>query len=144
MEPLMYAAILQELERLGSPMPCFARVEGSLCLLPEKTRPPYDADLHDLMRRVLRTAGEKVALDQAVRVIPALWRRLPKSARMHCAQSPDDVWPTAFAACLLTGDGQAAEAKRYLNACSVPLRGYMPKSFAARVDNSCPMATMSI
>ncbi|MBQ7455961.1 MAG: hypothetical protein IJS53_05900, partial [Clostridia bacterium] len=45
LSPMQYALVLHALEEMGEPLPCFARVEGRLCLLPQPPRPPYDEDL---------------------------------------------------------------------------------------------------
>ncbi len=124
MQPMMYGVVLSELKSLGSPLPCFARVSGHLCLLPQEERPPYDADLHALVRRLLHdeTVREKVPLDMLTRLVPSAWRRLPESARRHCAQSRDDVWLCAFAAYLILCCCNAEEAELRLARSRTPLR----------------------
>ena len=120
--PMLYGLILHDLEEMGQPLPCFARVEGRLTLLPQKPRPPYDPDLHDLIRALLRDLPESVPLDQVVREVPPLWRALPVSARRHFAQSRDDIWTSAFTARLLIGAGRPAEARERLNRSGCPRR----------------------
>lgn len=107
------AIILQALEEMGAELPCFARVEGRVCLLPPRERPPYDADLHDLIRRLLRDVKDEAPLSVFVYNVPALWRSLPESARRHYAKEKDDVWLSAFAAYvhLCAGKADAAEAR---------------------------------
>lgn len=109
--PMMYALILDELKTMGEPLPCYARPDGRLCLVPPRKRPPYDADLHDLVRELLRRNHGSAALDVVSRQVPQLWRSLPESARRHYAQSRDQVWVTAFSAYLLmeAGDPIAAD-----------------------------------
>lgn len=114
--------ILAALDDMGAPSPRFARVDGRLCLLPQKPLPPYDADLHELVRLLIRRAKGKVPLDRILRDVPKAWRALPQSARAHCALSGDDVWPTAFLAYLYTCVGEDAAAKRCLAGRPVPLR----------------------
>lgn len=121
LQPMQYAVILNALEALHSPMPCFARVDGRLALLPQKPRPPYDGDLHDLIRRLLRDMSDP-PLDLIVREAPPLWRRLPESARRHCAQSRDGVWPAAFAAYLTLCAHGAAAAEKKLSDSKLPRR----------------------
>ena len=120
--PMLVAVILNKLEQAGQPLPCFARAEGRLCLLPQKPRPPYDGDLHDLIRRLLRGLPEGVSLEDVVRRVPSAWKKLPESARRHCAQSADGVWPDAFSAYLMTLAGDAAGARSYLAQCDCPRR----------------------
>ena len=120
--PMLYALILNALTEAGEPLPCLARVQGRLCLLPQKPRPPYDADLHDLIRRLLRLTDGSVALDTIVEETPDAWNRLPESARRHCAQSEDNVWPAAFAAYLSACEGRGEEADEWLNCSRHPRR----------------------
>jgi len=115
--PVMCAVILNALEQLREPLPCFARVEGRLCLIPAPPRPPYDADLHDLIRRLLRAMPEGVSLEEVVRRVPPAWRQLPESARRHCAQSRDAVWPNAFSAYLQAANGDDSAAESFINHC---------------------------
>lgn len=124
LQPILYGAALNELHSLGEPLPCFARIKGHLCLLPQQERAPYDADLHALIHRLLHDAAvrEQVSLDAITRLIPAIWRRLPESARRHCAQSRDDVWLSAFAAYLLLCCRGAQTAEGRLAASRTPLR----------------------
>lgn len=122
MAPMQYAAILHALEEMGSPMPCFARVRGRLCLLPQKIKPPYDADLHELIRRQIHLLRGRVPLGVVVREMPSAWRRLPESARKHCAQARDDVWMTAFAAYLLMKSGREETAHAYIRRSRRPMR----------------------
>ena len=109
--PVLYALILDELKEMGEPLPCYARPDGRLCLVPPRRRPPYDADLHDLVRELLHRNHGSAALDVVARQIPQLWRRLPESARRHYAQCRDGVWLTAFSAYLMleAGDPMAAD-----------------------------------
>lgn len=120
--PLLYGVILSQMQDMGQPLPCFARVDGRLMLVPPKVRPPYDANLHELIRTLLRDLPESVSLDAVVREVPPLWARLPLSAQRHCAQSRDDIWPTAFTAYLLLRAGGAGEARSHLNASARPKR----------------------
>ena len=120
--PMMYGLILSTLETLGEPLPCLARVDGRLTLLPQRPRPPYDADLHALIRTLVRDLPQGVFLDQVVREVPPLWRRLPFSARAHCAQSRDRVWPTAFSAYLALRSGSPKDALEILNKSACPKR----------------------
>ena len=120
--PMLYGLILSFLEEKGEPLPCFARVDGRLTLLPQKPRPPYDADLHDLIHALLRMLPDSVPLDRVVSEVPSLWYSLPSSARRHCAQSADSVWPDAFAACLTLLCGDAEDARKQLRACARPRR----------------------
>lgn len=120
--PMMYGLILSTLETLGEPLPCLARVDGRLTLLPQRPRPPYDADLHALIRTLVRDLPQGVFLDQVVREVPPLWRRLPFSARAHCAQSRDRVWPTAFSAYLALRSGSPKNALEILNKSACPKR----------------------
>jgi len=113
LSPTNRGMIFEALRYLGSPMPCFAREDGRLYLLPQKPRPPYDGDLHDLIRRLLRLMEGSVPLDVVVREVPPLWQRLPESARRHCAESADDVWPRAFAA-YLSGCAGDRQPRRWL------------------------------
>ena len=122
LEPMQYAVILNALEKLHSPMPCFARVDGRLTLLPQKPRPPYDSHLHDLVRRLLREVEGEVPLDLVVREVPPLWYRLPESARRHCAQERDSVWPQAFGAYLTLCAQGATAAEKRLDNSSLPMR----------------------
>ena len=122
MPPVQCASILHALERMGSPLPCFARVEGRLCLVPSKQRPPYDGDLHDLMRELIHRLHGRVSLDTLVKEVPPAWHCLPESARKHCAQHADDVWQTAFAAYLLLKSGQSEEAQAEFTQSHRPMR----------------------
>lgn len=122
MPPVQCASILHALEQMGSPLPCFARVEGRLCLVPSKQRPPYDGDLHDLMRELIHRLHGRVSLDTLVKEVPPAWHCLPESARKHCAQHADDVWQTAFAAYLLLKSGQSEEAQAELTQSHRPMR----------------------
>ena len=38
--PVLYALILDELKEMGEPLPCYARPDGRLCLVPPRRRPP--------------------------------------------------------------------------------------------------------
>lgn len=120
--PMVYAVMLSALKDMGSPLPCFARVEGRLCLLPQKPRPPYDEDLHVLFRRLLRDVGERVPLDLMVSLVPEMWKMLPESARRHVSQSRDDVWLSAFSAYLIFRSGDTEGAKERLVRSKTPLR----------------------
>ena len=120
--PLVYGLILSFFQEIGAPLPCFARVEGRLMLLPQKPRPPYDADLHELIRCLLREIPDSVPLDSVVRLVPSLWRRLPMSARRHCAQSRDRVWIMAFTAFLMIRAGMTDIANERILACKTPRR----------------------
>ena len=119
---MLYGVILSFFQEAKEPLPCFARVEGRLMLLPQKPRPPYDADLHDLIHTLLHELPEEVSLDALVREVPPLWQRLPISARRHCAQSRDRLWPTAFTAYLLLRAGEATKARERLGSCKCPRR----------------------
>ena len=119
---MMYALILDELKTMGEPMPCYARPEGRLCLVPPRKRPPYDADLHDLVRELLRRNHGSAALDVVSRQVPQLWRSLPESARRHYAQSRDQVWITAFSAYLLMEAGDPIAADDTLRRAERPKR----------------------
>ncbi|MBR6787276.1 MAG: hypothetical protein IKM26_05095 [Clostridia bacterium] len=105
--------IVSALRKMDSPMPCFAKVDGKVCLLPPRERPPYDADLHDLVRDLLRELKDQVELNVLTRCVPAAWRMLPESARKHYSEEKDDVWLSAFAAyaLLCAGNAEAAEAR---------------------------------
>ena len=105
--------IVSALRKMDSPMPCFAKVDGKVCLLPPRERPPYDADLHDLVRDLLRELKDQVELNVLTRCVPAAWRMLPESARKHYSEEKDDVWRSAFAAyaLLCAGNAEAAEAR---------------------------------
>lgn len=107
---LVYA-ILGALREMGSPMPCFAKLDGKVCMLPPRQRPAYDADLHQLVRDLLRELKGQVELDVITRCVPAAWKKLPESARKHYAKEKDDVWLSAFAAYiyLCAGNFEAAE-----------------------------------
>lgn len=120
--PMLCGLMLSSLERHGQALPVFARVEGRLALVPQRPRPPYDADLHDLIRALLRHLPDPITLDQVTRQVPPLWRSLPLSARRHCAQSGDTVWPTAFTACLLLQNGGADAARALINKSPCPRR----------------------
>ena len=120
--PMLLAVVLQVLSDLHSPLPCFAAVEGRLALLPQKPEKPYDGDLHDLIRSLARDLPGSVSLDLVVREVPALWRRLPESARSHCAQSGDDIWHCAFSAYLAGCAGDAGEVRKRLEMSGRPMR----------------------
>ena len=117
--PMLYGLAISTLQEMGEPMPCLARVEGRLMQVPPRTRPPYDPDLQELIHVLLRRLPEQVELDRVTREVPPLWRQLPISARRHCAQSRDEVWPDAFAAYLILrcGDSAAAREEIQKNAC---------------------------
>lgn len=121
---MLCALVLDTLRDMGESLPCYARVGGKLLLMPQRQRPPYDADLHQLVRELLHRNREHVALDVLVRQVPQLWRRLPESARRHYAQSRDTVWPTAFSAYLYwqAGDPMAASALMKRAACPRRIR----------------------
>lgn len=120
--PALSGMILSYLETQREPLPCFVRAQGTLVLAPQKPRPPYDADLHDLIRRILFALPETVPLDAVVREVPPLWRRLPVSAQRHCAQSRDGVWRVAFTAYLTLCAGRAAEAREHIAKSKHPRR----------------------
>ena len=119
---MLYGVILSYFQEMKAPLPCFARVNGRLMLLPQKPRPPYDADLHALIHTLLHGLPDAVPLDLVVREVPALWQRLPLSARRHCAQSRDRLWPTAFTAYLLLRAGKADKARERFSDCKCPRR----------------------
>lgn len=110
--PVLTHSILEKLREMGSPMPCFVRKEGKIVLWPPRQRPPYDADLHDLVRALLRALKDRADLGLITRCVPKAWQQLPESARKHYAQEKDGVWHSAFAAYvhLCAGDFAAAEA----------------------------------
>ena len=115
-------AIFSELQKMGSPMPCFARMDGRLCVLPPRQRPPYDANLHQLIRSLLRDLKGSVELNVIIREIPDMWRKLPESARKHFAKEEDDVWLSAFAAYAYMCDGQGDQVEPRIAQSSRPLR----------------------
>lgn len=114
--------IVHALQKMGSPMPCFAKMDGKVCLLPPRTRPPYDADLHDLVRDLLRELKDQVDLDLITRCVPAAWRKLPESARKHYSEEKDDVWLSAFAAYTLLCAGNFDKAEERIAKSARPLR----------------------
>lgn len=114
--------MLEALQKMNSPMPCFAKVDGKVCLLPPRQRPPYDADLHQLVRDLLRELKGQVELDVITRCVPAAWRRLPESARKHYAKEKDDVWLSAFAAYVQLCDGNFEAAENRIAKSKRPLR----------------------
>lgn len=116
------AMILQALEEMGAALPCFARVEGRVCLLPPRERPPYDADLHALIRQLLRDMHGEAPLSVFVHNVPSVWRNLPESARKHYAKEKDDVWLSAFAAYVHLCAGHADAAEERIAKSSRPLR----------------------
>lgn len=120
--PMLSGLILNELRARGEPLPCFVQADGRLVLAPQPPRPPYDPDLHDLIRRILRSLPEEIPLDAVVRETPPLWRSLPVSAQRHCVQARDGIWPVAFTACLLAQNGQAAKAQETLQRSRHPRR----------------------
>ena len=120
--PVLYALILDELKEMGEQLPCYARPDGRLCLVPPRRRPPYDADLHALVRELLRRNRSSAALDVVVQQVPQLWRRLPESARRHYAQCRDGVWTTAFSAYLMLEAGDPMAADDVLNRAASPRR----------------------
>ena len=117
--PQQTGMILGALASLGSPLPCLARVDGHMMLLPQQQRPPYDADLHDLLRHLLRELKDSVPLDLAVRETPAAWYALPESVRRHCAQGRG-AWDTVMSAYLLYRAGEADEAEKVRKESSCP------------------------
>ena len=117
--PQQTGMILGALASLGSPLPCLARVDGHLMLLPQQQKPPYDADLHDLLRHLLRELKDRVPLDLAVRETPAAWYALPESVRRHCAQGRG-AWDTVMSAYLLYRAGEADEAEKVRKKSSCP------------------------
>lgn len=117
--PQQTGMILGALASLGSPLPCLARVDGHMMLLPQQQRPPYDADLHDLLRHLLRELKDSVPLDLVVREIPAVWRMLPESIRRHCAQGRG-AWDTVLSAYLLYCAGETDEAEIIQKKSSCP------------------------
>lgn len=117
--PQQTGMILGALATLGSPLPCLARVDGHMMLLPQQQRPPYDADLHDLLRHLLRELKDSVPLDLAVRETPAAWHALPESVRRHCAQGRG-AWDTVLSAYLLYRAGEADEAEKIRKESSCP------------------------
>lgn len=119
---LLYGVILSYMQDAGQPLPCFARVDGRLMLVPPKLRPPYDADLHALIQTLLRDLPESVTLDSVVREVPPLWRRLPLSAKRHFAQSADDIWPAAFSAYLILRGSGSEQARARLKKSRCPRR----------------------
>ena len=119
--PMMAGAILGFLDTHGVEMPVFMQAEGRMILAPQQPRPPYDPDLHDLIRRLLRRLPDSVSLDTLVREAPPLWRQLPASAQRHCVQSRDGIWPAAFTACLLARQSSAA-ALEYIQKSKHPRR----------------------
>lgn len=114
--------IVHALEALGASMPCFARVEGRVCLLPPRERPPYDENLHALIRALLRDVKGEVPLATIAKETPRLWRSLPESARRHYAKEEDGVWRGAFAAYMHLCAGNAEKAEARIAASSRPLR----------------------
>ena len=119
--PMLAGAILGFLDTHGVQLPVFMQAEGHMILAPQRPRPPYDPDLHDLIRRLLRNLPESIPLSAVVREVPPLWRRLPVSAQRHCVQSRDGVWPAAFTACLLAQQNSAA-AQEYIQKSKHPRR----------------------
>ncbi|MBR5383298.1 MAG: tetratricopeptide repeat protein [Clostridia bacterium] len=117
--PQQTGMILGALASLGSPMPCLARVDGHMMLLPQQERPPYDADLHDLLRHLLRELKGSVPLDLVVRETPAAWHALPESVRRHCAQGRG-TWDTVMSAYLLYRAGETDEAEKVREKSSCP------------------------
>ena len=117
--PQQTGMILGALASLGSPLPCLARVDGHMMLLPQQQRPPYDADLHDLLRHLLRELKDSVPLDLVVRETPAAWYALPESIRRHCAQGRG-AWDTVLSAYLLYRAGEANEAEKIQKESSCP------------------------
>ncbi|MBR5232282.1 MAG: hypothetical protein IKW00_08595 [Clostridia bacterium] len=116
------SSILAALKKMGSPMPCFAKMEGKLCLLPPRTRPPYDADLHGLLRRLLCKLKGEADLHLMIRCVPEAWRTLPESAKKHYAREKDDVWLSAFAAYVHLRSGRMEEAEKWIDQSKRPLR----------------------
>ena len=114
--------IVSKLQKMGSPMPCFAKVDGKVCILPPRTRPPYDADLHDLVRALLKELKGQVELDVITRRVPVIWRALPESARKHYAEEKDDIWQSAFAAYVLLCAGDVNKAEERIAQSKRPLR----------------------
>ena len=119
--PMLGGSILGYLDTHGVELPVFMQAEGRMILAPQAPRPPYDPDLHDLIRRLLRELPESIPLSDVVREVPPLWRRLPVSAQRHCAQSRDGIWPAAFTACLLARQSGAA-AQEYIQKSRHPRR----------------------
>ena len=113
--PLLCGQILDALEKMGEPLPCYARPEGRLCLVPPRRRPPCDADLYDLVHDLLRISRGRVPLDEIVSRVPRLWQQLPEGARRHYAKCQDLVWPTAFLAYLTLQGGHPEGAEQILN-----------------------------
>lgn len=118
----MVFAIVDALKEMGSPMPVFAKADGKVCLLPPRQRPPYDADLHDLVRKLLRESKGQVELDVITRTIPKAWKKLPESARKHYAKEKDDIWLSAFAAYMYLCAGNFEAAENRIAKSSRPLR----------------------
>lgn len=114
--------IVSKLQKMGSPMPCFAKIDGKVCLLPPRERPPYDADLHDLVRDLLRELKGQVDLDVITRRVPEAWKKLPESARKHYAEEKDDVWLSAFAAYVYLCAGSFDKAEERIAKSARPLR----------------------
>ena len=119
--PMLAGSILGILDTHGVKLPVCMQAEGRMILAPQQPRPPYDPDLHDLIRRLLRGLPDSVPLDSVVREVPPLWRLLPVSAQRHCAQSRDGVWPAAFTACLLARQSASA-AQEYIRKTKHPRR----------------------
>lgn len=114
--------IVHALQKMDSPMPCFAKMDGKVCILPPRSRPPYDADLHDLVRDLLRELKDQVELNVITRCVPKAWRSLPESARKHYSEEKDDVWLSAFAAYVLLCAGNAEAAEARIDKSRRPLR----------------------
>jgi len=115
-------AIVRIFEEVGEPLPCFAKAEGRVCLLPPRERPAYDENLHALVRDLLRDLRGSVPLAVIAKQTPALWYALPESARRHYAKEKDGVWLSAFAAYMYLCDGKAEKAEERIAACRRPLR----------------------
>jgi len=114
--------ILITLEDMGVEPPFFGRIDGHFCFLPVKPRPPYDADLHDLVRRLIKLFKSDAPIGEICAKVPAAWRRLPESARVHYARRTDDVWLYAFAAFVCCCSGRPQEADGFLDKCLHPRR----------------------
>ncbi len=118
----MIPILVVELKRLHSSEPYLAHQEGHYFFLPEKDRPPYDADLHALIRSLLRLMRPYPPLDSIVHYVPAAWYSLSEGSRRYSSRSTDNLWAHAFAALVCCRSGTPDKAQSYIDQSCHPRR----------------------
>ena len=118
----MIPLLTAELQRMHSIEPYLAHQEGHYFFLPEKVRPPYDADLHALIRSLLRLMRPYPPMDFILRCVPPAWESLPEGTRRYSSRSTDNLWAHAFAALVCCQSGIPNKAQSFIDQSCHPRR----------------------